>query len=181
MWVKWNGRSIVAGPQSEPPWITENRVRKPPPGWYLLDDSAQRTSPAQEQVVSLDAGMVVIRYEGDPDPGHAPATLDQVRQVWTDILQLPVAADDGKVFQFDRDSRELMAGAIAGLEAVGGTVCWRLLDNSEVECDAAQLQDYYQQLVRNRALRGLAVDAEYLAFKRGATVVELEAWREKYS
>lgn len=180
MWVKWNGRKIVAGPQSEPPWITENLVRKPPPGWYPLDDSAERSSPSQEQVIKLEGGTVVIQYGGDPDPDNALVELPRLKQARDLILELPLTIGLG-TFQFDSMSRAKMDRACLALSIRGGTVEWRLLDNSVVVCDLEQLEQVRLTLEEQAALREMDVDQEYMIHRgAGITEGELREWMAQY-
>ena len=144
-----------------------------------------RTSNAQSLVWSLNTvdgeSILTGQWQGPSSPMDSWADKEIIRANWKEIMQFPVAADDGKVFDFDRDSRDLIAGAIRALTLTGGTANWRLFDNTTVTVDAAQLQSYQQQLLNNQALRGPVVDAEYLNFKaNGATLRDIENWRASH-
>lgn len=117
------------------------------------------------------------------DPLSVPAKKSDVKRVWKEVLQLPVAASNGLVFQFDRDSRELMEFAIIGLRSMGAgaQIKWRLNDNTEIPVTAETLQSYYDDLVRVQALRGMSVDAQYMVFKKSpATMRSLKAWKDSH-
>jgi len=116
------------------------------------------------------------------DPLNKPASLVLVQETWKSILQFPIKCDDDNIFQFDRDSKEMMEGALEGWDAAGvTTIDWRLLDNSKVTCTKVQLQAYYDELIVKRSVRGFAVDAEYLAFKTGSpTHRDLENWKNQH-
>lgn len=132
-------------------------------------------------IIDTDTGEPLIDAKVRPDPLARMVSAGAIKAAYLEIMQYPVAAEDGKVFDFDRDSRALMEGAITALTEAGGSVDWRLYDNSTVSVDAAGLQVYLDQLRVNQAMRGLAVDPEYVALKvSGATVGEIKDWKLKY-
>lgn len=148
--------------------------------WFPCVQPGARQSRAQELVWTLVDGVVYGEWSGSDDPLDEPAHPDKIKETWKEILQLPLIVN-GHAFQFDRDSRELMQFAILGLQTSGGEINWRLDDNSTISVDAVALQNYYDELSAAVALRGLAVDNEYVAFKaNGATVRQLIEWRESY-
>lgn len=116
------------------------------------------------------------------DPLNTPASSDEIRAAWLEIMELPVTAGDGKVFQYDLVSERLMKSAVDGWDVAGiTTLNWRLNDNTTVTVDKTQLQSYIDQLEIARTLRGFVLDAEYVAFKsNGATKRELANWRKSY-
>lgn len=110
------------------------------------------------------------------------ATRADLRRFWIEAMQLPVKTSDGSVFQFDRDSKELMEEAILGLTASLGTANWRLEDNTEITVNASQLQAYYSELRLLRAQRAVQIDAEYVAKKPlvdagEVSLRDLEGWK----
>lgn len=117
------------------------------------------------------------------DPFDVPVQNAEIRTTWLEILELPVSANDGKVFQYDQTSERLMKKAIAAWDAAGLTsMDWRLEDNTIVSVDKAGLQTYSDELEINQTLRGFVVDQEYVAFKTsGATRRELMNWKAGYS
>lgn len=170
-------------------WDTENQIAIGEPSlevgeeadWLELHIPSPRQSRAQTISYSLANGIVVGEWIGSSDPKDAPAQIETIRAFREHILQLPVTTDDGKTFQFDSKSRELIEDAIVALEATQGTIHWRLEDNTTVEVDSATLQTYYYQLVLNRAVRGLTIDAEYVALKTtGASFRDLENWKDSH-
>ena len=116
------------------------------------------------------------------DPFDEVASIEEIKATWKEILQMPIQAADGRVFQFDRDSKEMMDGAILYLSSNPSVVMdWRLTDNSTVSCDHASLSNYFNELEMLRAERGTLVDAEYLGYKSGsATKRELKNWKDGY-
>lgn len=126
--------------------------------------------------------VLVGTWTGSDDPLDAPASDEHINSVWRELMQYPVAANDGRVFDFERDSREIMLGAIKALTHTGGTEQWRLHDNTTVEVDAAQLQTYYDELELNQALRGVQLNQEYVQLRtEGATLRDVREWRERYA
>lgn len=97
-------------------------------------------------------------------------------------MDLPIQAADGNVFQFDRNSRDLLKGGITALNSgVVPSIDWRLLDNATVTCTAAQLQSYLTELETAQAIRALLIDVNYQNFKtNGATKRDLRTWAESY-
>lgn len=179
MYVRWDDQAgqIIGNPRNEP---------GPELDWVRCEMPSQRKSRAQTLVWTLeldenDDPVLVGSWTGSDDPNDAPVSTAEIRATWLEVMQYPVAANDGKVFQFDRNSRELIRGAITALTATGITVDWRLDDNSTVTVNAAQLQAYYDELEVNQAIRGLTIDQEYTSFKQnGATVGDLKAWRASH-
>lgn len=174
MYVRWDSNTgdIIGSPSNAPG--TE-------PDWVPCQMPEKRTSRAQELAWTLVDGVLVGDWVGSDDPKDAPADAIEIRKAWLGIMQYPIAADNGLVFDFDRDSRDLIRGAIAAMNATGANVDWRLYDNSTVTVDATQLQAYFDELIVNQAVRGLSVDAEYVDFKSaGATHGELNQWRASY-
>lgn len=163
----------------------------PEDDWVRCSWPPRRKSRAQQLVWAFEdyvdehalegEQILVGSWAGSDDPGDAPVSTAEIRSTWLELMQYPVAANDGRVFQFDRDSRELIRGAITALTAAGITVDWRLDDNTTVTVNAAQLQAYYDELEVNQALRGLTLDQEYMALKaNGATRGQLRAWCESH-
>lgn len=175
MYIQWDSENSTAIgiPQNLPEETGD---------WYPYVDPGMRKSKAQSLTYSLLNNVVYGEWVGSDDPMDSPVSQEVIRSVWLEIMQMPVAANDGKVFQFDRNSKELMEGAIVALTASASSIDWRLKDNTTVNVDAAGLQSYYDELVLNRAIRGVTVDAEYMAFKSGgATLKQLQEWRESHS
>lgn len=178
-YIKWDSvqERVIGCPSNRP---------GPEPEWVACQMPGRRKSRAQTiqwtMTEDLDGNdLLVGSWSGSDDPDDTPVDVSEIRATWKEIMQYPVEANDGKVFQFDRDSRELIEGAIRALTAVGGTVDWRLDDNTTVTVNAAQLQAYYDELLVNQAVRGVTVDAEYVAYKAsGATIGDLKAWRQSH-
>lgn len=117
---------------------------------------------------------------GSSDPMDEQASNAQIKDARNEILNSPIEID-GNVFQFDRDSRDIMDAAYVGLQVTGGTVDWRLLDNSTITLNAVQLNGYISQLRQAQAVRGFQIDQQYLAFKaNGATLGDLDQWKRSY-
>ena len=116
------------------------------------------------------------------DPLDVAATDAEIRAMWLEILQMPVAANDGKVFQFDLNSERLMKKSLIGWDAASiTTMDWRLNDNTEVNVTKAQLQTYFDELELNGVIRGYGVDLEFVAHKaNGATKRDLVNWKASY-
>lgn len=154
--------------------------------WVICLMPGDPASGAQSLVWTMETyewGRTLVgSWEGSDDPLDAPASDEHINSVWRELMQNPVAANDGRVFDFERDSREIMLGAIKALSHAGGTEQWRLYDNTTVEVDAAELQAYYDELVLNQALRGVQLNQEYVQFRaEGATLREIREWRERYA
>ena len=116
------------------------------------------------------------------DPLDVAASTQEIRATWLEIMELPVAANDGKVFQYDLVSERLMKNAVTGWDTANITsMDWRLNDNTVVNIDKTGLQAYIDELELNRALRGFQVDQQYVAFKAsGATKRDLINWKASY-
>lgn len=112
------------------------------------------------------------------------ATLDELKVARLQNLMAPIQTSDGSVFQFGRDDRETMEGALLGLslKEEGYTVGWRQLDNTEIPVTRETLQAYYDELVALQAERGLEIDLEYMTFKNAGTYTKREIldWTQKY-
>lgn len=113
-------------------------------------------------------------------PKHNPsASKAEVKAARKELLDAPLTTDDGRVFDFDRDSRDLMEMAVVAMSLdMSKTAKWRLADNSVVELTFAQLRDYFEELKQKRALRSFEIDQRYLALKQNATAADLKAWRD---
>lgn len=151
-------------------------------GWLPLIMPGKRQSRAQELTYSLVGGTVVSEWVGSSEPSDAGASRESLDQALELILQLPLAAVDGKVFQFDTKSESIMSKIVVFLKANSSlTTDWRLLDNSSVTVNGAQLEAYYNELILAQATRGFMVDPQYLNYKNnGVTVAELAAWVKTY-
>lgn len=152
-------------------------------GWLPISMPPKRTSPAQQQVFEVVDGVVVGALQGSDNPKDAIADRVLLDLSLEQILQLPLAANDGKVFQFDTKSESIMSKIVVFLKANNSlTTDWRLLDNSTVTVNGAQLEAYYNELVLAQAARGFMVDPEYIAFKNNLpTLKELGDWIQLYS
>ena len=113
------------------------------------------------------------------DPLDIAITDTEIRLEWLKVMELPVAANDGKVFQYDLVSERLMKSAILGWDVAGLiTMPWRLNNNTTVTVTKAQLQVYIDELELNRTLRGFVIDGQYLAYKSsGATRRDIVIWK----
>ncbi len=117
------------------------------------------------------------------DPLSVPASSEEIKATWLELMQFPIVTNDGNVFQFDRNSRELMEGAVRGMHPAGlSTISWRLNDNTDINIDQSALQEYLEELKDKQAIRGFIVDQEYLTFKQsGPTRRELENWKMSHT
>ena len=101
-----------------------------------------------------------------------PATLAELKAIRMELLQSPLKTADGKVFQFARDDRETMEGAIRKLTRSGGTLPWRQLDNQVVDVDAAGLRAYYDELLALQEDRAVDVDTHYMTLKAKSDLLQ---------
>lgn len=110
-----------------------------------------------------------------------PATTEQIKQAWKDILRMPITLSTGQSFQFDIDSEQIMK-KWAAYAAPTDIFEWRLEDNTTASVTPAQLTLIIQQCESSQVQRGIAVDPQYLLFKQnGATLRELETWKNAYT
>ena len=100
------------------------------------------------------------------------ATLSKLKALRMELLQSPLKTADGKVFQFARDDRETMEGAIRKLTRSGGTLPWRQLDNQVVDVDAAGLRAYYDELLALQEDRAVDVDTHYMTLKAKSDLLQ---------
>lgn len=117
------------------------------------------------------------------DPLNVPAAASDIKSSWKRVLEAPITTSDGSTFQFDRDSRYLMEGALEAWDAVmgGKPLDWRLNNNTTVTLNKGQLQSYLSELKSKQALRGFTVDTEYLQYKAGSpTLRDLKNWEKSY-
>lgn len=151
-------------------------------GWLPIEMPPKRSSPAQSLHFVVANGVVTAEWAGSPNPGDAPASRDALNDATKYILQLPLAASDGKVFQFDTDSEAVMIKMVKFLKANSpATTDWRLLDNTTVTVGGTSLEAYYNELALAQAARLVIVDPQYLNYKNnGVTVAELAAWVKAY-
>lgn len=173
MFAKWDAENstIVGAPRT----TTKE-------GYYPIVVVGKKTSAAQSMTCTLQDGHIIAEWIGSPNPDDAPAGRDALIAATKYILQLPLAASDGKVFQFDTDSEAVMVKVIKYLKATPqATTDWRLLDNTAVTVDGDDLEGYYNELALAQAARLVIVDPQYLSHKNNeVTVAELAAWVKTY-
>lgn len=176
MFIKWDIENNQPIGEPAPAYRDESE------SWFPLVMTESRSSRTQTLIFTFDSGVVYGDWVGSPNPEDETVSTDELRVAWKEILQMPLQTADEKVFQFDLDSERLMSSAIVGLNAnQASTLNWRLLDNSTISVDAAQLQSYYDELKLAQSERGFLVDAEYVAFKLNLpTRSELTAWKNGY-
>lgn len=116
------------------------------------------------------------------DPKDVPASMGLLKATYEEIKQYPVELPNGDVYQFSLVDETTMRKVAKGLQLAGGTVNWRLLDNSEVQHDGASLEALANQLEMLQIQRGLVIDIEYMNFKstQGLTKRMLETWKQTY-
>lgn len=117
------------------------------------------------------------------DPLAAAATAKQIRGAAKEITQYPVISDDGNTFQFDEQSERAMRKASLYLSVNNSeSIQWRLLDNSTLPVNRDDIDFLLSHLEMKQAERAVLVDREYVAFmKSGATLLDIEEWKLKYS
>lgn len=185
MFIKWANNAPVGDPSfgfedaSEP--------------WYPCIYPGKRKAVTQTAVFTFSEevfeyegatyfGVVYVDWVGSEDPLDAPVQDKDLRDCAFSIMEYPIEANDGRVFQFDRTSKELMESQLAWMEAnPTDTVDWVLLDNSVVNLTQAQLQAYYDELILAQAARVRTVFAQYQSMKgSGVTKRDIEAWKTQY-
>ncbi len=99
---------------------------------------------------------------------------------WRTIAESPILASSGHLFKFTEEDKAIMADAIIGLNADGGTEVWR---PSNVVVDAESLSSYFDELCLLRSRRGRLLNQEYVAFKSAehVTYKQLDDWKAKYA
>ena len=93
------------------------------------------------------------------------ATVEELKALRRELMLSPLKTADGNVFQFSEDDQLTMAGALPSLQVDGGSIPWRLLDNSTVMVDYATLNGYYEELKLLYSRRGMQVDTKYIVLK----------------
>jgi len=117
------------------------------------------------------------------DPLDTPASLDDLKVTSLNILEADVSASSGEVYQFSEVDEHKMRKAQRGLTATGASINWRQSNNNETLLDAVSMLSLIGELDSRQFLRGIVVDAEYMAFKLSGiyTKRQLADWEAKYA
>lgn len=102
------------------------------------------------------------------NPDNQPATWTQIRDARDAHELSPVATTYG-TFDADEKAEYRLTQAIdtfGSLPTVqNGKLGWKLADNTHVQLSLAELQDVYQQLQTNRAIRAAVLHARAEQFR----------------
>lgn len=122
-----------------------------------------------------------MKLELKINPMKQEADRDEITLRKNELEVAPVAGPDGKLYQFDEDSRRRMYDAIEDFDFLpivnNGVIIWLDADNNEVPLTKEQLSELYTTLRRNRAIRGSLLHKKALEMKSNPPKREvLEGW-----
>lgn len=123
------------------------------------------------------------------NPDHRPATWAQIKH-WRDTHEIaPVATAASGTFDCDERSEARMAGSIehfANLPTLqAGKLTWKRADNSYLALTLADLKLIYDEVKKNRAIRGALLHVKAETFRQMATpptpaqLADLSFWLEE--
>lgn len=102
------------------------------------------------------------------NPDHRPATWEQIRDLRDAHELSPVTTTYG-TFDADEKAEYRLTQAISTFDSLptvqNGKLGWKLADNTLVQLSLAELQDVYQQLRTNRAIRAAVLHAKAEQFR----------------
>ena len=119
------------------------------------------------------------------NPDNRPATWEQIRDLRDAHELSPVATTYG-TFDADEKAEYRLTQAIAMFDSLptlqNGKLGWKLADNTLLPLSLAELEDAYQQIKTNRAIRAALLHAKAEQFRVAdpaptpAQLKQLEFW-----
>lgn len=160
------------------------QIRIPDPD-YVPIVIPERESDAQQLSYTFENGVVVCEWIGSPDPLEREATNTEVKERHLQLEQAPIEVF-GVILDCDERSELRMRDAIATwderpeqpgmFETLNGetVIYWTLGNNQVIPINKQTLQSFYNEMVRQRAIRGANLYRRYRQIKSdGCTIREL--------
>lgn len=145
--------------------------------WSFNDGAFKQRPPKPSEFHDWAQGAWVFNAQ------RKAAWLSQTINPIRDRLEEGRVTVDGHLIDIDERAEKRMTDALKLWDDLGvATIPWVLGDNTEFPVDKAQLQRFYDEGVRLRALRALQLHAESRALKDNldTTEADIQAWVATY-